>query len=153
MKLIVFILASSLVAILLAGCGPWGPWPGGRLYGEVVVEPVEDWSFSDEFPLVAVETRPTFPHSVTTIAFTHEGALYVPALSPRGKRWPYFVLDDPRVRIRIGDKVYPGRAVRLTDETDREALVASAQKKYPQLADRDPEELGEVWLFRIDPRG
>lgn len=141
----------AIVALLVAGCGPIGPFPGGRLRGEVVVDPVTDWSFTDEHTTIAVETRPSFPHSVTTICFVHEGNLYVPSLDPRGKKWPYYLLENPNVRLKIGDKVYPGRAVRVTD-LDVQTVRASASKKYPQLAEQG-DALPEVWLYRIDPRG
>jgi hypothetical protein len=141
----------AVLALLIAGCGPIGPFPGGRLRGELVVEPVTDWSFTDEHMTIAVETRPGFPHSVTTICFVHEGQLYVPSLEPRGKKWPYYILDNPNVRLKIGDKVYPGRAVRVTDLT-LDDVRASAAVKYPRLSEQG-DELPEIWLYRIDPRG
>ena len=146
------LLAAALLTVLSA-CGPIGPFPGGRLFGDVVPGPVEDWSFSDAYQTIAVETRPGFPHSITTICFTHEGQLYVPALRPQGKRWPFFVLENSHVRLKIGDKIYLGRANRVLDESAFESLRASAQKKYPQLGEQDPESLPEIWVFRIDPVG
>ena len=148
------LLATIPLALLLSltACGPIGRVPGGRLFGEVVLDPVDDWSFSDAHPLIQVESRPWFPHSVTTLCFTHEGALYVPAVNPRGKNWPHFVLDDPRVRLKIGDKIYRGRAHRVSDEAVSDGMLAAARKKYEQMpATRD--ELPEIWLFRIDSAG
>lgn len=130
-------------------CGPIGPVPGGPLTGEVVIGPITDWTFTDEHMQIQVETRPSFPHSVTTICFTHEGQLYVPALNPRGKSWPFFALANPHVRLRIGDKVYLGHAHRVSD-LDVDAVVASAARKYPQIGEQERDALGEVWLFRID---
>ncbi len=144
-------IALAGVGALLLACGPIGPVPGGPLRGEVVSGPVEDWSFSDEHTLIAVETRPGFPHSVTTICFTHEGHLYVPARDGASKRWTRFVLADPHVRLKIGDKVYLGRAVRVDDLVADEGLIASAGRKYPRLGELSREELAGVWLFRIEP--
>ncbi|MBW2271299.1 MAG: hypothetical protein JRH16_22330 [Deltaproteobacteria bacterium] len=45
--------------------------PGRALSGEVVDEIVTDWSFADDHPHIAVETRPAAPHSVTTIVLMH----------------------------------------------------------------------------------
>jgi hypothetical protein len=146
-------LLLSSAAPLLLGCGPLGPFPGGPLRGEVVVEPVSDWSFSDEHMLIQVETRPSFPHSITTICFTHRGKLYVPAADAAGKRWPFYVLQDPHVRVKIGDKIYPGRAVRVTDARLRDALITSAGRKYEQISERDREQFDGLWVFRIDPLG
>ena len=45
-----------------------GPIAGRELTGDVVAAVRStDWSFTDEHNLIAVETRPDAPHSVTTI--------------------------------------------------------------------------------------
>ena len=59
--------------------------------------------------------------------------------------------DDPRVRIKVGDTVYPALALRVPDP-DPETFVASAAKKYEQMADPDREVPEDIWLFRIAPR-
>ena len=71
------------------------------------------------------------------------------ALHVRG-RWTHYVLDDPRVRLKVGDVIYPGRAMRVPSE-DASMFIASAAKKYPQLAGDDADLPDDVWLFRIDP--
>ena len=134
----------------LAGCGPIGPFPGGRLQGEVEPGPVSDWSFSDEHQLIQLETRPGFPHSITTICFTHNGKLYVPAAGGADKKWPYYVLADPSVKVRIDGRVYLGRATRISDTKLRDALIESAGRKYSRIAERSAEQLANVWVFRID---
>ncbi len=147
--------ALLVLALLALGCGPWGRIPGGRLFGEVITGPVDDWSFSDSHNTIALETRPGFPHSVTTIVFTHEGDLYIPSRSPRGKAWPYYVLANPSVRLKIGDAIYLGRAVRVTDADTLSAAFGSLRKKYQRMAGSgDPDApLPDVWLFRIEPPG
>ena len=72
-----------------------------------------DWSFSDEYTPIAVEVRPDEPHSVTTFAFLHEGSLHVPAMNGSEKEWPGIVLRDDRVRLKLGDNVYPVKLVRV----------------------------------------
>lgn len=132
---------------------PIGPIAGKRLSGEEVAEQVGSWAFTDAHGLIAVESRPEDPHSVTTICFTHEGALYVPARDGAEKDWPQYVLADPRVRLKIGDRIYRGHATRVDTEMDREPLLASLREKYAEmLAQADePPDLSSVWLFRIDP--
>ena len=56
-----------------------------------------------------------------------------------------------RVHVKVGERVYPGLAKRVTDESQREALMASAAAKYSQLADRVTDPPPDVWVFRIDP--
>ena len=120
---------------------------GRQLSGELVAEPVQDWSFTDEHQLIAVETRPAAPHSVTTICFANEGKLYVPANEASTKSWPHYAVSEPRVRVKIGDKIYPVRATRVTDESLTLALTAAARAKYDIAADREFEDL---WVFRMD---
>ncbi len=139
------------LVFLLVACGPWGRIPGGRVHGEQVSERIADWRFTDVEQLAVVETRPVFPHSVTTVLFTHEGALYIPSAEPRSKRWPRFVLEDPSVRIEIAGKVYAGELVREEDPGKLEALIAAVRAKYPRLAASATEQPDrEVWFFRFE---
>ena len=151
-------LGIAIVALAAIGAGlwtvrsdPWGPISGRALRGEIVTEPVRDWSFTDEHMTIAVETRPANPHSVTTVCFTHEGDLYVPAQSASGKSWPHFAVSDPHVRLKIGDRVYPAKATRVVDDSLSEALTAAARDKYdfPAPADGDPA-FEDVWVFKVE---
>lgn len=105
--------ARTLVVLAMLGsclaCG--GPFliiPGGELSGEVVTEPVSDWSFAtDRF--VDLETRPDDPYSVELNYVVRDGRLYVdPA---EGRKWLDHIRTDPRVRVRFGNKIYPLKAV------------------------------------------
>ncbi len=129
---------------------PVGPVAGRQLTGEIVRAPVSDWTFTDEHMTIAVETRPAAPHSVTVVCFTHEGALYVPAQRGASKSWTHYTISDPRVRLKIGDKVYPARATRVTDESLAPHLRAAASKKYDFDAEDDDPDLEDIWVFRID---
>ena len=124
---------------------------GKRLSGEELPYPA-DWSMCNDHQTVAVETRVDDPHSVTTLCFVHDGALIVPAMSGSEKEWPSLVVRDPRVRVKIGEHVYPAQAERMTD-VSLEDLVASVAAKYPQIAEQDPADAPQdVWLFRISAR-
>jgi hypothetical protein len=99
----------GLLLVGILGCG--GPFlmiPGSALSGEVVTEPVEDWSFVDS-TFLDLETRPSDPYSVELNYFVREGKLYIdPA---EGRRWFDYLRADPLVRIRFDGKIYPVRAV------------------------------------------
>ena len=103
------IVATVVLALALVACG--GPFlviPGGALRGELVHEPVEDWSFVDD-DFIDLETRPDDPYSVELNYIVREGQLYVdPA---EGRSWLEYIRADPRVRVRFGDKIYPCTAV------------------------------------------
>ncbi len=102
--LVLFVVAAMTVA-----CG--GPFlviPGGELSGEVVTEPVGDWSFVDDH-FVDLETRPGAPYSVELNYVVKDGQLYIdPA---EGRRWFDYIREDPRVRARFGGNIYPLEAV------------------------------------------
>jgi len=99
-----------LALLLLAACsgGPFLVFPGGELSGEVVREPVEDWSFvTDAF--IDLETRPDEPYSVQLNYIVREGRLYIdPA---EGRSWLDYIREDPRVRVRFDDRIYPCTAL------------------------------------------
>jgi len=106
-------------------------FPGGELDGEVVDEPVTDWSFvTDRF--VELETRPDDPYSVELNYFVRDGRLYLdPA---EGRTWLEHIRADPRVRVRFDGRVYPLTAV----------LVGRPGELEGFDADR--------FVYRLDPR-
>ena len=128
-----FVLIAVLVFSTVSGCG--GPFlviPGGELSGEVVREPVTDWSFvGDTF--VDLETRPDDPYSVELNYFVKQGKLYLdPA---EGRSWLGHIRQDPRVRVRFGTRIYPLEAV----------LVGRPGELDGFDSDR--------FVYRLDPRG
>ena len=70
--------------------------------------------------------------------------------------WTAYATEDPRVRLKIGDRIYLATATRVDQPGDVQALLDSARKKYPQLPDSGDSESAErlegIWLFRIDTR-
>ena len=121
---------------------------GKRLSGEELPYPA-DWSACNDHQTVAVETRVDDPHSVTTICFVHDGALVIPAMNGSEKEWPGARGPRPRVRVKIGDHVYPARAERMTGVT-LDDLLPSVAAKYPQIVEADPADRPrDVWLFRM----
>lgn len=145
-----------LLLPVLAGWGPCGPISGGEISGEPVTEQVTDWTFTNDYSTIQVETRPEDPYSVTTWCFTDGPNLYVPSRGAARKPWVKNVTADPRVRLRIGDDIYSGRAVRITDEEKRMRSAYLLTQKYLLASwgiDPDkPEEYEDTWFFRIDPR-
>lgn len=96
----------SLLLLAACGGGPFLIFPGGELSGEVVEEPVKDWSFVTDL-FIELETRPDDPYSVQLNYVLREGKLYIdPA---EGRNWLEYIREDPRVRVRVrfDDKIYP----------------------------------------------
>lgn len=126
------IAATFALALLFVACGgPFLVFPGGALSGELVREPVEDWSFVDD-DFIDLETRPGDPYSVELNYIVREGQLYIdPA---EGRTWLEYIRADARVRVRFGDKLYPCTAV----------LVGKPGELEGFDADR--------YIYRLDPR-
>ena len=102
------LLASTLAALAVACGGPFLVFPGGELRGQVVSEPVSDWSFVDA-TFVDLEVRPDDPYSVELNYVVRDGKLYIdPA---EGRRWFEYLREDDRVRVRFGNRIYAVRAV------------------------------------------
>ena len=126
--------ALLLVALLpaISACGgPLLAIPGGELSGEVVTEPVSDWSFVDD-TFVDLEVRPSDPYSVELNYVIRDGQLYIdPA---EGRKWFDYLREDPRVRVRFGKTIYERRAVLVEDANELEGF--------------DPTR----FVYRLDPR-
>ncbi len=124
-------LMGGLALLCLACGGPVLMFPGGALRGEVVAEPVRDWSFVDS-TFVDLEVRAAKPYSVELNYIVRDGQLYIdPA---EGRRWLEYLREDDRVRVRFGDEVYLLRAV----------LVG----RPGELEGFDPDR----FVYRLDPR-
>jgi hypothetical protein len=148
---------------LLLACEPRDRRPGLWLSGELVEEPVPDWSFTDAVQEIFVETRTWYgiPHSVTTVCAAHDGALYVPSVYfeggefPEARFWHRNVAGDPRVRLEIRDRIYERKAVLVRDPAEREAVLEAFARKYPfwrELSERPEAERPKLVFLRMDPR-
>jgi hypothetical protein len=121
-----------LTLAFVLGCGgPLLVFPGGELSGEVVTEPVTDWSFAND-TFVDLETRPGDPYSVELNYVVKDAQLYIdPA---EGRKWLDYIREDPRVRVRFDGKVYPLEAVLVGQPGELEGF------------DEDR------FVYRLDPR-
>jgi hypothetical protein len=140
------------------GCGPVGPFAGGRLRGDTGPADVRDWSFANDEDLLQLETRPSDPHSVNTWFATIGPKLYVPTSmlyrhgdDPKKRGWVKNVEADPRTRLRIRGKVYDRIAVRVVDEDEVDDARDALEEKY-DLDDDDVDPDRVIWIFRMDPR-
>ena len=90
---------------------------------------------------------------MTVWIFRHGDRIYVPSRSPQRKYWVRYLLEDPRVRLRVGDRIYERRAVRVESAAEIDAIVPALLEKYDVSRPEDPEDAPEVWFFRLDPAG
>ena len=127
--------------------------PGKQLSGEEKAYPA-DWTFTNDHMLVKVESRPEDPYSVTTLCFLIDGKLHIPAQKGSTKQWPQHVLADSRVRIKVGDTIYPAKAT-LVSKDAVEMIMEHAMVKLAAMGREKPaaEDLPkDVWLFEISQR-
>jgi hypothetical protein len=141
-----------LVALVVAGArfhdGPLGPFPGGPLAsGEMVTQPVDDWSFAATVPEIELQLA-SQSKSRTTWIVVHEGRAYVPASTqfPPGKTWHRSALEDGRATLRIAGRRYPVTLAKLEDAARVAAVRDVGLKKYPNR----PE--GDAWVFAVTSR-
>ena len=88
--------------------------------------PVRNWRFSDAYEELYVETRTWYGlrHSVTIWGAAQGESLYLPSLYygkeefPNGRFWNHNVFRDPRVRIKIGNRLFDGTADLVSDESE-----------------------------------
>ena len=134
------IVVGALVSLRLLGYEPSDQRPGLWLTGDQVIEPVTDWSFTENHQEIFVQTRTPYliPHSVTTYCAVYDGDLYVfsayyqGGVFPDERGWNRNVMRDPRVRLKIGDRLFVQTLSHVTDAETREAVHASAVAKYQQ---------------------
>ena len=110
-------------------------WPGLWLTGEVVREPVTNWDWVNKVndPIrkntIMLETRTWYgiPHSVTIGLTVRGDKLYIRGSEqgfrlqkqfPYSKAWWANVERDPRVRMKIGGKIYEMTVVLITDRAE-----------------------------------
>lgn len=155
---LVIVLAALLLLVSVTGfepkdCPPTDrsftcKTPGLWLKGESVTTPVTDWSFTQSIPQIKIQTQSPFllPHSVTIWCAVYNGNLYV--TSYRGRHWVENIIRDPKVRLKIGDKVYDRTLSVIDDPAEKAAVLQSKGKKYPQW--KVPP-VATATVFRVNP--
>jgi F420H(2)-dependent quinone reductase len=151
---VVVVVLLALVALRVVGLDPHERRPGLWLTGQSVTAPVTDWSFSDQFQTIYVQTRAWYglPHSVTTSVTAYNGRLYLTSVYRPGMRfpddrlWNKNILRDPHVRLKVGDRVFDGTAALVTDPAEKDAVLDAKAKKYPRQRATDK---SLVHVFRV----
>ncbi len=136
--IVVACLILLLVVLRIVGLNPHGRTPGLWLNGTLVTAPVTDWSFAARYPTLKIQTRTPYllPHSVTAGCIAYMGQLYVGSIYdaglvyPHGRSWNEDVARDPHVRIKLGDRLYDGALVHVTDPALVDAVLRAQQARF-----------------------
>lgn len=161
LKIVAGIVACAIVALIvlsITGLDPNQRRAGLWLRGDAKSFPA-DWSFADTHQTLLVETHPWYliPHSVTIFFVTDKGNLYLHAdyppggKFPSGKSWTAAVGHDPNVRVKIGNDVFDGKAVLVTDPAEFNALFEDFQKKYPRSPFSKESRRPDVYFLHVLP--
>jgi hypothetical protein len=153
------VVAAAVVALVVlraVGLEPRERRAGLWLTGDLVTTSVTDWSFTDAYPTILVQTRAWYglPHSVTVTCVARGDRLYLTSTYPPGARYPggrfwnANVARNPHVRLKIGRQVFDRTLVLVTDPAEKDAALESKAKKYPRLASIDR---NRVYVFRVTP--
>ena len=138
--------------------------PGLWLTGEVVSEAVTNWDwvnqYSDAFAEDAteLETRTWYgiPHSVTVLLVPRGDKLYLQSSAqtfrlnkvfPYGKAWWRNVERDPRVRLKIGGKIYEMTVVLVQDRAEVAQLRGGKDPIVKALDANGNEYITEEWHY------
>lgn len=147
-------LVLGLIVLRMVGLDPKERRPGLWLTGQLVTQPVTDWSFTDRYPTIFVQTRSWYglPHSVTTTVTAYNAHLYLTSVYrpgsqfPRDRLWNRNIMRDPHVRLKIGDQVFDRTVALVTDPAEKDAVLEAKAKKYPRQRATDK---NLVYVFRV----
>lgn len=138
--------------------------PGLWLTGEVVREPVANWDWVNEYSDAfaenssELETRTWYgiPHSVTVLLVPRGEELYLMSSAqtfrlgeefPNGKAWWKNVERDPRVRLKIGEKIYEMTVVLVQDRDEVTRLRGGRDPIVTELDVDGNEIVTEEWHY------
>ena len=152
-------VALFMFVALTVGCQPTDERPGLWLSGEVEAGPVRDWSFSDANEEIFVESRTWYGvrHSVTIWGAAQSGRCYLPSLYygeeeyPNARYWTRNIVRDPRVRVKIGDRLFEGTAELVSDEGERSRAEEAFRNKYPAYEEYGQEPGAQWIILRFEP--
>ena len=169
-------LAGTLLTLRLTGLSPGHPSaeeyanagrsarPGLWLKGEVAREALTNWDwvnqYSDPFGAsgTELETRTWYgiPHSVTVLLVPRGEKLYLMSSAqtfrlnkefPFGKAWWNNVERDPRVRLKIGEKIYEMTAILVKDRAEVTRLRGGRDPIVKETDADGNEYIAEEWHY------
>ena len=155
---LILVLVIALASLRIFGFEPRDGRPGLWVAGELVTEPVTDWDFTNQFGEIFLQTNTTYgiPHSVTVWCAVYDGDFYLFSSYggggnfPDKRAWNQNVLRDPRVRLKIGDRLFDQTLTHIDDEDIRAPVYQAFLDKYPDWRSPGQE---NVHIFLVEPMG
>lgn len=157
------ILGVLLLVLLGLGAAAFAYWytncpcermPGARLSGELVEQPVRDWSFANDVELCQIQVDTgLLSHALNLNCMaTPEGELYLSCSQCEGKYWSRNAVEHGTGRVRLDDRLYPVTFTKIDDpaEIARAWNARSRKLQGPNAAPTPPQE--GWWTFRLESR-
>lgn len=138
--------------------------PGLWVTGEVVREPVTNWdwvndfgdTFSEDATILETRTWYGIPHSVRVLLVPRGDELYLQSSAqtfrlnkgfPHAKAWWRNVERDPRVRLKIGGKIYEMTVVLVQDRAEVARLREGRDPVVNEIDADGNEYVTEEWHY------
>jgi hypothetical protein len=130
-----------------------GPFSTGEKY----VGPEPDWSFikdrqTIEFQLMDPPTSRVLWHVV------NDNKLYVisgymeTGYGKIWKQWPHYAEQDNRALLRVDEKIYERKLIRLSAEEFTDRIAEEHARKYQTGLNRQAIASGSAWFYELAPR-
>jgi hypothetical protein len=149
MRSIIPVLSLSACLLILTACdGPFILAAGGDLSGTVKEAP-NKWLLDEDSAVAQLETRPEDPYSINFTYVQLKGQFYVYAGDTR-TNWVKHIEQNPLVRVRVKDNIYPVRAIRVMSEEELSEFAGVWANL--SVFQRNPMNFEEVWLYRLEAR-
>ena len=174
--IVVLIVCLTLAVLVVqrVSDGPMEFLQGGPFKtGELVEEPVEDWSFgvgkNTEFELVGYGTSRTagyimldgVAYMTCDLGFIWNRLDGMPRFILNTiyvfKTWHHDAVEDGRALIRLDDKIYKTQFTKVEDENLKDRLKVELEKLANEyfggnLGPAPTSGPSDIWFFRMDPR-
>ena len=133
---------------------------GGWLRGDVVTQPVRDWSFipKQQHNLDVERRAGWLPYSGSPWFLVHEKQLYLLLPNLFGDDLKRRIDEDPELRVRIEGKIYLCRATRVDGGVRLASMLSPFLRRLMAVEISGPVRRrssgldADVWVYRLESR-
>jgi len=156
-----------LILILIAGLlfsaryydGPLEIIAGGPFKTGDLSPAPDDWSYLVDRDTIEFQTLDP-ARSRTVWLAVHDSRLFIVSgymttgYGAIWKQWPYYLLDDDRIILRIDGQLHEQRLQRITSGPDIEPVLSEFSRKYGDGLGMGATEVteGHTWMFEVVDR-
>ena len=134
-----------IIAVLVIGC-EYIPFSSGKLEGRII-NPPSDWNLVLNEEIIQVETNPEEPYSVNLWIVNIDNTPHIFS-GDNLSQWAKNILKNDKVRLKIGENIYPLRATRVVETERFEQFARGWDEKYGHRPlNENPT---ETYLFQLN---